>query len=360
MKKPPYSSGVYADQSSRQCADRLNVMLEQLPPCCRDFLYGIADTATIRTRLAYSYDLRVFFDWALDALDTFRGLDTHSVLPEHIDKVSARDLERYQQYLTMYRSGSSTAEGSSLRTNAAPGKMRKMSSLRSFFQYLFKHQYISANQASLISLPKLREKPIVHLEPDESARMLDLTESGASLTARQLAYHKSLSVRDTAILTLLLGTGIRVSECVGIDLDDLNFEENAFRVTRKGGDSAILYFSDEVGGALRKYLDERREANPLPGHEHALFLSLQRRRITQRAVQNLTKKYARPAAPLKKISPHKLRSTFGTQLYRESGDIYLVADVLGHSDVNTTRKHYAAMNEDRRRNAARLVKLREE
>jgi site-specific recombinase XerD len=105
-------------------------------------------------------------------------------------------------------------------------------------------------------------------------------------------------------------------------------------------------------------LTERKQIIEAAGHEDALFLSLQKKRLTTRAVENLTKKYAIGAAPLKHITPHKLRSTYGTNLYRESGDIYLVADVLGHADVNTTRKHYAAINEDRRRDAAKLVKLR--
>ena len=98
----------------------------------------------------------------------------------------------------------------------------------------------------------------------------------------------------------------------------------------------------------------------LPGSENALFLSMQRKRITARAVENLVKKYARIASPLKKITPHKLRSTYGTMLYQESGDIYLVADVLGHKDVNTTRKHYAAIQEERRRQATKYIKLRED
>ena len=93
--------------------------------------------------------------------------------------------------------------------------------------------------------------------------------------------------------------------------------------------------------------------------EHALFLSLKMRRISVRAVENLVKKYSKLVSPLKKISPHKLRSTYGTQLYRETKDIYIVADVLGHKDVNTTRKHYAAIQEDARRNVAGKVRLRE-
>ena len=188
--------------------------------------------------------------------------------------------------------------------------------------------------------------------------MLASAESGEGLTARQQALNRRTARRDVAILLMFLGTGIRVSELVGINLSDIDFENNAFQVTRKGGNQTILYFPDQVGDALKRYLAERGEIEPLPGHEDALFLSLQKRRITQRAVENLVKKYAMVAAPLKKrLSPHKLRSTFGTNLYQETGDIYLVADVLGHSDVNTTRRHYAAMSEEHKRQAARRAVL---
>ena len=107
------------------------------------------------------------------------------------------------------------------------------------------------------------------------------------------------------------------------------------------------------------YLEERHEIEAFPGHEQALFLSLQRKRLSVRSVENLVKKYAQLVAPLKKITPHKLRSTYGTNLYRETGDIYLVADVLGHADVNTTKKHYAALEDERRRSARNAVTLRE-
>ena len=98
---------------------------------------------------------------------------------------------------------------------------------------------------------------------------------------------------------------------------------------------------------------------PSPGHENALFLSTRRKRMGVQAVENRVKKYAKEVTPNKKITPHKLRSTYGTALYKETGDIYLVADVLDHKDVNTTKKHYAAIDENRRRQAAGGVKLRD-
>lgn len=184
-------------------------------------------------------------------------------------------------------------------------------------------------------------------------------EQGESLTDRQKAYHDRTKVRDLALLTLLLGTGIRVSECVGLDIHDVDFKNGGIHIHRKGGKEVTVYFGAEVEDALNDYLAERQRIDPEPGSENALFLSMQRKRMNVRSVENLVKKYAKIVTPLKKITPHKLRSTYGTNLYRETGDIYLVADVLGHSDVNTTKKHYAALEDERRRSARNAVRLRE-
>jgi site-specific recombinase XerD len=156
---------------------------------------------------------------------------------------------------------------------------------------------------------------------------------------------------------LFLGTGIRISELVGLNNNDLNFKDNSFIVTRKGGNKSILYFDDDVANSLKRYFDYKTESGRQVLEQDPLFLSNQDKRITVRAVENLVKKYAQIVSPLKKISPHKLRSTYGTQLYKATGDIYVVADVLGHKDVNTTRKHYAAISDDTRRNVVGKVKL---
>jgi integrase/recombinase XerC len=219
---------------------------------------------------------------------------------------------------------------------------------------------LDSNVAELIDMPKLHNKPIIRLDADEVANLLDSIENGENLTKTQQKYHKYTKTRDLALITMFLGTGIRISELVGLNITDINFRNNSFLVTRKGGSQAILYFGTETGAALQEYMKERKLVEAVSGHEDALFLSMQRKRISNRSVQQLVKKYTQAAVPLKKISPHKLRSTYGTMLYNETGDIYLVADVLGHKDVNTTRKHYAAVNEDKRRMAAKTIKLRED
>lgn len=212
----------------------------------------------------------------------------------------------------------------------------------------------------MVDVPKIKNKNIIRLEPDEVAEFLDEAQSGEKFSGRQLALHEKTKIRDMALLTLLLGTGIRVSECVGLDLDDVDFDNNAIRIIRKGGNEALVYFGQEVRDALWEYMDgPRKSMHPQEGSENALFISLRNARITPRSVERLVKKYARLVTTVKKITPHKLRSTFGTTLYQETGDIYLVADALGHKDVNTTKTHYAAIGDARRRKVADVIHLRE-
>lgn len=346
----------YQDQKTIDYTIRLRELLKTLPPFAMDFFRGIESTSSIRTRLNYAYDIRIFFHFLIENNPVFKTYSMQNFTLSDIENLSPQDLEEYMEYLKVYKN-----DEKELVTNGEKGLARKMSSLRSFYTYFYKRQMIEKNPTFLIDMPKLHDKAIIRLDPDEVALLLDYVENaGDHLTGQSLAYYKKTRERDLAILTLLLGTGIRVSECVGLDLTDVDFKNNGITVLRKGGNQMVVYFGKEVASALKTYIEGARKAiTPLTGHENALFLSTQRKRMGVQAIENMVKKYARQVTPNKKITPHKLRSTYGTSLYRETGDIYLVADVLGHKDVNTTRKHYAAIDEDRRRSAAGVVKLRE-
>ena len=273
---------------------------------------------------------------------------------EDLEKITSNDIEYFLGYLSHYI----YKDKEHICNERA--KARKLSSVRAMFKYFFNKNMISVDNSAKVATPKLHDKPIIRLDSDEVYNIIDAAESGDGLTPHQRAYHEKTKVRDSAILMLFLGTGIRISELVGLNNVDINFKDNSFIVTRKGGNKAILYFDDDVAQALQRYIDYKElNYNDLK-EPSALFISNNKNRITVRAVENLVKKYAKIISPLKKISPHKLRSTYGTQLYRATGDIYIVADVLGHKDVNTTRKHYAAISDDNRRGVVGKVKIKRE
>ena len=231
------------------------------------------------------------------------------------------DIEEYLEYLKYYKD-----ESGIIHTNNDRGLHRKLAALRSFFNYYYKREILKNNPTVVLDMPK--------------------------------TYFLKNKTRNLALFTLLLGTGIRVSECVGLDIEDIDFKNNRIKIIRKGGKEDFVYFNDEVTEALYDYYAERINIETKIGHEHAFFLSIQKRRMSVQSIEDLVKDCAKHVTTIKHITPHKLRSTYGTNLYRETGDIYLVAEVLGHNDVNTTRKHYAAMEEDRKRKAASAVKLR--
>lgn len=339
----------YYQERNLRNLDRIDELLVELPPFCEDFLRGVETRTSTLTRLNYVYDLRIFFDFLVKK--KFRNKQIVDLTLEDLETVTDTDIEVFLSYLSNYRFGDKR-----LSCNER-AKARKLSTVRSIFKYFFNKGLIEVNNTAKVSTPKLHEKEIIRLEGNEVSSLLDTAEFGSGLPRHAIGYHEKTKIRDTAILTLFLGTGIRISELVGLNDESIDFTNNSFIVTRKGGNQAILYFSDEVGDAIAAYLAQKEEDPRVPLNEHALFLSLQYRRITVRAVENLVKKYAQIVSPLKKITPHKLRSTYGTALYRETGDIYIVADVLGHKDVNTTRKHYAAITEDHRRSVAGKVRL---
>ena len=305
--------------------------------------------------------MKVFFTYLKEELNIHDSIDGFTL--QDVENLTVPEFEEYMEYLKYRTKQKENADGE-METidilNHNKSIKRKISSLKSFYNYLYKAGLISSNKASLLSLPKLSEEEIIRMDQGEIAQFLDEVENGHQLSKKEREFHEKNNVRDLAMMQLMLGTGIRVSECVGLNLSDLDFNNNGIRIHRKGGKNVTIYFSDEVESGLRAYLEERKLKIPASGHEEALFLSMQNKRISVRSVEKMVKKYASHVTPLKHITPHKLRSSYGTNLYQETGDIYLVADVLGHSDVNTTKKHYAALEEERRRSVRNVVRLRKE
>lgn len=346
-----FMSKTYFNQRDMDNAEKIEEILENdLPDFCREYFVGISSNTTTLTRLNYAYDIRTFFHYVCSRISRFKGKTPKDITTADIETLTPFEVEAYLSYVEIYKK-----DGELIR-NGERGKSRKLAALRSLVKYFEKKQVIRYNPTASVDTPKLHDKEIIRLNSEEIGTMMDVVESGEGLSIHQLKYQENTRIRDLAMVSLFLGTGIRVSELVGLDLDDINFDDLSFVVTRKGGARVILYFSDEIAGYLYDYYSLRKADKSIQ-NEPALFLSLQKRRITTRAVENIIKKYAQIATPLKHITPHKLRSTFGTQLYRNTGDIYVVADVLGHKDVNTTKKHYAAITDDIRRKASSKVSL---
>ena len=225
----------YHTQAQLDRTKRLRELQHELPDFCSDYFMAIEQQTSVLTRLSYAYDLKLFFQYLSSELPKFSGKPVTEFTAADISQVTKQDLERYARYLTLYVKNETLEDGETASremTNHEYGIKRKYASLRAFYKYLFAEGLIESNTASLVPLPKLHEHAIIRLDVDEVARILDVAESGQSLPKSCQKYHNITKKRDVAMLSLFLGTGIRISECVGLNIDDFDFEQNAFVVTR--------------------------------------------------------------------------------------------------------------------------------
>ena len=259
----------------------------------KNFFVELNQRLLSRTRIAYAYDLKIFFHFLQEKYPDIEESDLKNWPVTVLDKVTLTQLEEYLDYLRLYEDAENK-----VHTNEERGRMRKTASIRTFYKFFYRKQVIKNNTASLLNLPKKHEHTIVRLEIDEIAKLLDAVEEGDNLTKSQKKYHNKTKIRDLAILTLLLGTGIRVSECVGLDLDltvDFETQRNEDPPERWGGSCCILRRGSQKG-PVRDYLEERETMiTPKKSPEMKLHCSYlcRKRRISVRAVENLVKKYAK-------------------------------------------------------------------
>jgi len=225
----------YRDEIDAKRILQIRSICRELPEACSDFLRGIALTTGTFTRLAYAIDLRTFFHFLHQERIAFCDQDPWLLTDSDLEKLTRADLTAYAEYLTYYlKSTDDNSVPKKEMINHELSIKRKLCAIRSFYDYLFKNQRISSNVTELVPLPKVHEKPIIRLTRAEMEKMLDQTQNGTGLSKNQRKYQKITAKRDFAMLSLFLGTGIRVSECVGMNINDLDLENNAFLVTRKG------------------------------------------------------------------------------------------------------------------------------
>ena len=340
----------YRDEKNVRILEKINDITVDLPMFVRRFAneYLVTKNKAPRTVLGYVGDIKVFFEY----LEKTMGIPVMQIRIQTLGSFTADDIQDYLMYLMRYNRTDPNNQKTIRESNQASSRARKLSSLRALYRYLIAHNHLEKNVAELVDMPKIEEKAITYLEKEEVRDVLQGAETGGSLTEAQFRFAKSSQMRDIAILTLLLNTGIRVSEMVGIDLQDIDWNERRIKIFRKGRKEQYVYFNDPVAETLQDYIDYERKT---PSEDmSALFISRKGQRISVRAVERLVKKYTASVVPMKRITPHKLRSTFATNLYEETGDIYVTSDALGHSSLETVKK-YTNLHDERRRKAAEAI-----
>lgn len=342
----------YNKQKDLNYRYKLKGLKQELPGYTYEFLDEKAQRNP-NTAVSYAYDLRTFLIYLQEFCPAAKDYDTKDIPLEILNNLSFQDINEYQKYLS---AKDIDIVGKNNLQNDISGIARRMSALRTFYNYLCEHDYIT-NDATAGAIRQRRNSDdhvITRLTADEVDLLLTRVKNGNLGDKHQQKMRQNTRYRDYAVLTLLLRTGIRVSECVSLDINDFNFDEKSMRVVRKGKKEQMLYFDEQTKEALLDYIDFERPSYTHSDDEPALFLSSRKRRLSVRSIQDMVSKYSEATLINKKVSPHKMRSTYGTALYNKTGDIRLVADVLGHKDINTTAKHYANIEEEHRKIAATI------
>ena len=316
----------YHDEQDVENTLKLREVLKTLPGFCRDYFRAMEPTTSTKTRISYAYDIRVFFRFLKERNPALRTMDIRDFPVDVLDQLEAVDIEEYQEYLKVYEASSCDKQ----ITNGERGLKRKMSALRSFYTYYYKRQVISSNPTLLVDMPKIHEKSIIRLEANETAALLDYIEHGGDeLTGQRKMYYEKTKARDLAIVTLLLGTGIRVSEVQYITMEAA--KRGRTDIFLKGKIRTIL-LPEKLCRKLLKYAQKHKTASG------EIFLTRSGRSLSRRQIWAEMKQLCRYAGVEPgKVFPHNFRHLFATIFYRACKDIVRLADVLGHSSIETTR-----------------------
>ena len=338
--------------------DACDQLEKEMPKFFKSFFYYLKGNVLPMTRLAYLQDISLFLKWLTDEGVLTSAEKTADISISDFSGIKGRDVNYFLDYCRHYEKHD--GEIVYIYENANRSLARKKSSLSVLFRHLYRDEIIPSNITDTfdpIRVPRPGEQEIKALQDDEVMLMLDAVTTGAGLTDKERQYWEKTKYRDKAVLIMFLTYGLRLSELQQLNLSSINFSRGEFKIFRKRGKEALMPLNDSVTITLEDYLKNERPDDDMLDDEHkdALFLSLQRRRMTDRQIRELVKKYTSVALKTSRdsgYSPHKLRATAATSLIGRGNSIFDVQALLDHERVTTTQL-YAAHKKDVKRNLVR-------
>lgn len=316
---------------------------KELPRFLKGFFIYLKGNVLPMTRLAYLHDIRFFCNYLITETDLTSAEKISEITLKEFKRIKAVDINIYLDYCRKYKV--ETDKDIYIYENNNKTLARKRSSVSVMFKQLYRDQLLSKNITDgfdPIRVPKAGEKEIKALQDDEVMIMLDAVTNGTGLTKHEYAYWQKTKKRDKAILMLFLTYGLRLSELQQLNVSSFNFSRGEFKIYRKRGKESVMPLNESSTAAVEDYLSNERPAEDtlIEEHKDALFLSLQGKRMTDRQIRELVKKYTAIALHTSKkagYSPHKLRATAATSLIGRGNSIYDVAALLDHEQVTTTQ-----------------------
>lgn len=316
---------------------KIIALCNELPNACESFLLETGTEIATSTRLAYARELKYFFEYLISYSPAFCDKELKNFEISDIRMITSADISRY---LTIGQS-----KGAADRTLA-----RRRAAISRFFTYLADNRKIEFNPVHAASKIKIHtDDEVVHLDLEEQVHFLESVETGSGLTGKAIAHHERYKLRDIALITFLLDTGMRVSEVNSCDIKDIDFDICAVHIIRKGGNKQTIYFSDETRDLLQDYIDSRKNKNLTLTEDEPLFVTSTGSRLAVRSIQDLMKKYSSTfSCAYDSLSPHKMRSSFAMAYYEETKDILALQKKLGHKNLSATNIYAKATDKKMR------------
>ena len=316
---------------------------KDLPSFLRSYFIYLKGNVLPMTRLAYLHDIKFFMNYLINETDLTKAEKTSEITSEELNKIVSQDINLFIDYCRKYM----VEEGDivTVYENSNKSLARKKSSLSVLFKQLYRDGLIEHNITDgfdPIRVSKPGEREIKALQDDEVMIMLDAVTNGNGLTDHERSYWEKTKLRDKAILIMFVTYGLRLSELQQLNLSSFNFSRGEFKIYRKRGKESTMPLNRSVVMVLNDYINLERNTviSEDTASEDALFLSLQGKRITERAIRDLVKKYTSIALNTSRragYSPHKLRATAATSPISRGNSIYDVAALLDHEQVTTTQ-----------------------
>lgn len=335
----------------------LTKILTKLPDFAFDYIEMAYDGESVNTQIGYSIDIKTFLNY----LKKFKFRDIgeiDEITPAMLNDVTLRDLNGFKAYLTEYESEYITAAGKTvkrIRRNNEYGINRKLSGIRGLFLYLYKNDYIDHNVTDKLDFKRLHQKMKRPLTTQDVLNLIEVLYNGESFfEGRTRAAYLNRKQRDIALFTAYLGTGCRVSELVNLNINDVDFESSSFIVTRKGGDQQEIFMPLQVENEMLKYVEERLSDKETKDTD-PLFISRNGKRILPQTVEKNLKNYCRTAGITDpdKMHPHALRRTFACNMIADGVDIKMVAELMGHKNIEVTHRYYTQYAVQKRKQVMR-------
>lgn len=320
---------------------------KQLPSFLRGFFAYLRGNVLPRTRLSYLRDIRFFCQYLIEQTDLTSAKNISDIKLTDFNKIKATDVNLFMDYCRRY-----TVEKDDsivVYENGNKTLARKKSSLSVMFKQLYRDELTKTNITDgfdPIRVPKAGEREIKALQDDEVMVMLDAVSTGEHLTDKERQYWKKTKRRDKAILVLFLTYGLRLFELQQLNVSSFNFSRGEFKIYRKRDKEAVMPLNESVTQVITDYLENERADDSIldETHKDALFLSLQGKRMTERQIRQLVKKYTSIGMATSRkagYSPHKLRATAATSLIGRGNSIFDVQALMDHEQVTTTQLYAA-------------------